>query len=206
LCPAGSYCTTTTVTACNAGQFSGPGALSCYACPAGTTCSGGLIRSGATVTTCAQGSKSSGGTQASCDAAADGSYITEPDASGETACPAGFYTTSTGAAICTPSPITSKAPNTGTTSTGLTTCTAHTEFGTIGGTDCTTCNGYEPCSLEQQGKNTTCKPGFHYDSTTNTCLESATQSTYTGFTYTIDSRENNCPQGFMRGGTEDVAY
>lgn len=100
--------------------------------------------------------------------------------------------------------MTQQAPSTGTDAASLVTCATATEYGTIGGTACQTCDGTSPCSAEQQNKGITCSPGFRFDASTNSCLESKTQSGFTGFTATLNSVEADCPQGFMRGSASDA--
>ena len=83
------------------------------------------------------------------------------------------------------------------------TCTAHTKYGVVGGAACRTCNGFEPCTIEQQGKNSSCAPGYAYMAASDACVESSTRASFTGLTATmtatIDSREHSCAEGFMRG-------
>ena len=83
------------------------------------------------------------------------------------------------------------------------TCAAGEKYGAVGGTGCQPCNGFEPCSQELQGKNSSCAPGFLYDPATDTCLESKTLPSFTGvtatMTATLDSRQLQCAAGFMRG-------
>jgi len=102
-----------------------------------------------------------------------------------------------------PAPSGSIASSAGTATASLASCTANSEYGTVGGTACGTCNAFEPCSAVQQGKNTSCEPGYEYKAATDQCLESKSQADFTGIeavmTATIDSRRHTCEEGFMRG-------
>lgn len=119
--------------------------------------------------------------------------------------------------MCHSSSTTKQAGATpGTTSTGLVTCAANTnldvngvrEYGIPGGSACITCDDYEPCNIDQQGKNSSCAPGSYFDKTNNACVVSVAASGKDIFVATIDSRAVNCAPGFMRIPTDasDTSY
>jgi hypothetical protein len=58
--------------------------------------------------------------------------------------------------------------------------------------------------MEQQGKNTSCAPGYKYVASSNACVESVasrgtSKSLSKWMTAALDGRKATCPVGFMRG-------